>query len=253
VKALFGPVYFVYKLWIGLMFWASLLFMYPFFLVLLSRKSWFGAAFRLKVIWSKIFQFLLFCPVHITYRASLPRPPYIIVSNHSSYLDTVFMYSVIPDYFLFIGKGELLKWPLFGLFFRKQDIPVMRESNRQSYDAYQKACEALDRSECIALYPEGTIPEHAPRMKSFKNGAFRMAIEKQVPIVPVTFLQNYKIILEPTRLLEYSLPQQVLTVVHEPISTVGMTEADVVTLRQRAFEVIDGALPPQYRKGYENR
>lgn len=158
------------------------------------------------------------------------------------------MYSVVPDYFLFIGKGELLKWPLFGLFFRKQDIPVKRESSRNAYDAYKKASDALQRGECIALYPEGTIPNDAPRMKAFKNGAFKMAIEQKVPIVPVTFIQNYKIMLEPTRFFEYSMPQQVLTVVHEAISTEGLTEADIVSLRQRVFDTIDSALEPQFRK-----
>lgn len=248
MKGLFGPIYFVYKLWIGLIFWSTLLFMYPFFLVLLSRRSWFHAAFKLKVLWSKLFQFLLFCPINIAYRGHFPKAPYIVVSNHSSYLDTVFMYSVVPDYFLFIGKGELLKWPLFGLFFRKQDIPVKRESSRNAYDAYKKASDALQRGECIALYPEGTIPNDAPRMKAFKNGAFKMAIEQKVPIVPVTFIQNYKIMLEPTRFFEYSMPQQVLTVVHEAISTEGLTEADIVSLRQRVFDTIDSALEPQFRK-----
>ena len=171
-----------------------------------------------------------------------------MVSNHSSYLDTVFMYSVIPDYFLFIGKGELLKWPLFGLFFRKQDIPVHRDQSRLAYNALQKAYEAIDRGECIAMYPEGTIPLHAPKMKAFKNGAFKMAIDKQVPIVPITWVQNYRIMLEPTKFFEFSLPQQVLVVVHEPIETKGMTDEDLVNLRTQVFNTIDSGLAPEFRK-----
>ena len=158
------------------------------------------------------------------------------------------MYSVIPDYFLFIGKGELLKWPLFGLFFRKQDIPVHRDQTRLAYNALQKAYEAIDRGECIAMYPEGTIPLHAPKMKAFKNGAFRMAIDKQVPIVPITWVQNYRIMLEPSRFFEFSLPQQVLAVIHEPIETKGMTDEDLVNLRIRTFNAIDSALSPEFRK-----
>ena len=133
---------------------------------------------ELQKVWSWILSALLFCPINKTFRGKLPKGPYIVVSNHSSYLDTVFMYGVIPDYFLFIGKGELLKWPLFGLFFRKQDIPVHRDQSRLAYNALQKAYEAIDRGECIAMYPEGTIPLHAPKMKAFKNGAFKMAIDK---------------------------------------------------------------------------
>lgn len=239
LKHLLAPIYFIYKLWIGLIFWSTLLLMYPFFLVLLSKKKWFGAAFRLKVRWSRLFQVLLFCPVKREIHSGFPKGPYIVVSNHSSYLDTVFMYSVVPDYFLFIGKGELLKWPLFGLFFRKQDIPVHRESSRKAYEALHKAYEAIDRGECIAMYPEGTIPAHAPRMKAFKNGAFKMAIDKQVPIVPITFPNNYKIMLEPSHFWEYSLPHVVRAVVHEPIDTRGLTEHDIATLRKRVFAQIE--------------
>ncbi|MEZ4798824.1 MAG: lysophospholipid acyltransferase family protein [Flavobacteriales bacterium] len=239
MKHLLAPIYFVYKLWIGLIFWSTLLLMYPFFLVLLSKKKWFGAAFRMKVWWSRLFQVLLFCPVKRELHSDFPKGPYVVVSNHSSYLDTVFMYSVVPDYFLFIGKGELLKWPLFGLFFRKQDIPVHRESSRKAYEALHKAYEAIDRGESIAMYPEGTIPAHAPRMKAFKNGAFKMAIDKQVPIVPITFPNNYKIMLEPSHFWEYSLPHVVRAVVHAPIDTKGMTENDIAELRKRVFAQIE--------------
>lgn len=215
---------------------------------MLSSKKLYPAAFVMKKAWSWILSALLFCPINKTFRGKLPKGPYIVVSNHSSYLDTVFMYSVIPDYFLFIGKGELLKWPLFGLFFRKQDIPVHRDQSRLAYNALQKAYEAIDRGECIAMYPEGTIPLHAPKMKAFKNGAFKMAIDKQVPIVPITWVQNYRIMLEPTKFFEFSLPQQVLVVVHEPIETKGMTDEDLVNLRTQVFNTIDSGLAPEFRK-----
>ena len=249
MSKIFGPIYFVYKLWIGLVFWLTLLLLYPFFWILLSRSEWFKAAFQLKRAWSFLFQYLLFCPVKAVFSAPLPKGPYIVVSNHSSYLDTVFMYSVIPDYFLFIGKGELLKWPLFGLFFRKQDIPVHRENGREAWKSLQKAYDAIDQGSCIAMYPEGTVPDFAPRMKAFKNGAFKMAIDKQVPIVPVTWIQNYRIMKDPACLFVYSLPATVMVHVHEPIICKGLTDEDLVNLRTRVFETIDSTLPPQYRKG----
>lgn len=181
-------------------------------------------------------------------RGQLPKPPYIVVSNHSSYLDTVFMYSVVPDYFLFIGKGELLKWPLFGLFFRKQDIPVHRENSRLAHLALQKAYEAIDRGECIALYPEGTIPANAPRMKAFKRGAFKLAIDQQVPVVPVTWTSNYKVLKDPERLFSLSRPHRVIAVVHDAVTTEGLTESDLLDLRDRVFNTIDSALPDRFRK-----
>ncbi len=216
--------------------------MYPLFWILLQNKKWFSAAFKLKCFWSKLFQVLLFCPVRATFKSKLPNPPYIIVSNHSSYLDTVFMYSVFSDYFLFIGKGELLKWPLFRLFFRKMDIPIERNNSVKAYNALQKAYDAIDRKECVAIYPEGTIPTSAPRMKAFKNGAFRMAIDKGVPIVPVTWRNNYKVMLEPSKLFAFSLPQRIDVVIHEAIAPNFSNENELINLRTRVFGIIDSAL-----------
>jgi 1-acyl-sn-glycerol-3-phosphate acyltransferase len=226
--------------------------LFPFFWILLQRKAWFPLVFRLKRFWSRLFQVFLFCPVRAKFKSALPQGAYIIASNHSSYLDTVFMYSVVPDYFLFIGKGELLKWPLFSLFFRKMDIPVQRENSRMAHQALQKAYAAIERGECVAIYPEGTIPENAPRMKAFKNGAFKMACDLGVPIVPITWQSNYRIMHEPTDFFAYSLPQFVDVVVHEPICPLGKTDADLVDLRKKVFQTIDSALPEPYRRNHEN-
>lgn len=247
-----APLYFVYKLWIGLVFWTSLIFLYPLFKMLLFKKKWFPIAFALKRVWASLLQYFLFCPMRVKYAGTLPKAPYIIVSNHSSYLDTFFMYRVFHEYFLFIGKGELLKWPLFRLFFRTMDIPIDRSNSKRAYNSLQKAYEALDRGECVALYPEGTIPLSSPKMKAFKNGAFRMAIDKQVPIVAVTWQTNFLIMNNPEKLFSRSLPHFVRAVVHEPIFPKGSDEADLIALRNEVFQVIDSALPHSFQRKHTN-
>jgi 1-acyl-sn-glycerol-3-phosphate acyltransferase len=248
VNYLLKPFYFVYKLWIGLVFWVTLILLYPLFRFTLSSRRYYHLAFRLKRFWSLWLSIFLFCPVRKQYRAKLPPKPYIIVSNHSSHLDTVFMYRLFDDYFVFLGKGELLRWPLFRRFFRTMDIPVHRDSNRKSYVAMQLAADAIRRGECVAIYPEGTIPAHSPRMKSFKNGAFRLAADLGVPVVPVTWCTNYRILRDPEKLFEPSMPFLVRAIVHEPVFASGTTEEDVVNLRNRVFATIDSALPAKYRK-----
>jgi len=240
------PVYFIYKLWIGLIFWLTLLLLYPAFRILLSNSKWYPKAFKLKRLWSFGFQVLLFCPVKVQYKGTIPKSPYIVVSNHCSYLDTVFMYSVIKDYFLFVGKGELLRWPLFSRFFKTMDIPVHRHNSKKAYLALQKAYDAIERGECIALYPEGTIPDYTPKMKSFKNGAFKMAIDKKVPILPVTWLNNHRVMLDPSKIFEYSLPQAIHVVVHETIYTHGYTDADLILLRNKTFNTIASVIPAMH-------
>lgn len=242
MRTLLGPVYFVYKLWIGAVFWVTLLLLFPFFWFLLQSKRTYSLAFSLKRAWSWLIRTLIFCPVVIKNKPFIPKTAFIATSNHISYLDTVFMYAVLDRYFLFIGKAELLKWPLFSLFFKKQDIPVHRGNPREAYLSLQLAGEALSRGENIAIYPEGTIPDEAPIMRTFKTGAFRLAIEKQVPIVPVVWHNNHKVMLDPSKLFSFSLPQLVRVTILEPISTLGMTEADVVSLRDQVFDSIQDCL-----------
>lgn len=231
-------VYFLYKIWIGVIFWSTLLLVYPFFKLLLSREKWYPKVFKLKKLWSNTIRILIFCPIKIDGDIAGNLKPYVVVSNHSSYLDTVFMFSVIPDYFLFMGMGELLKWPLFRVFFKKMDIPVNRESIRKSHNAYKRSIEAIQKGECMALYPEGKISSIAPSMLRFKNGAFKMAIETQVPIIPITWRTNYKILGSTESMFRYSLPTTISVKIHEPISTKDMRESDVAGLRDRVAKQI---------------
>lgn len=247
MKLLLAPVYFLYKLWVGLIFWLTLFLLFPIFWVLLSREKWFPAAFRWKRRWSWIIRMLIFSPLRVDRRGEIPEGPCVLASNHSSYLDTVFFYGVVPQYFLFVGKGELLNWPLFGLFFRKMDIPVMRQNLRKAYNALVKAYEAIDSGHNVAIYPEGTVPLDSPRLGGFKNGTFKMAIEKQVPIVPITWQTNYLILRDPSLVWEPSLPRISRAVVHRPIETKGMTLEDLPALRKQVFQTIDSAIPDGFR------
>ncbi len=241
-KWLFLPFRSVYKLYFALVFFTSLLVLYIPFRVLLYKPARYRRAFRLKRGWANYLQWASLVPLRVTRLAPLPEPPYVICCNHSSYLDIIQMYNVIPRYFLFMGKYELLKWPLFNIFFKDMNIAVNRGSHIEAGKAFRRAAQAIDRGTSIALFPEGTIPVFTPRMKPFKDGAFRLAIEKQVPIVPITFLDHWRLFGEPEELLSRARPGIARAVVHAPVPTRGLTEADVVALRRRVYEVIEGPL-----------
>lgn len=241
-KWLFLPFRWVFKLWFGLVFFSSLVALYIPFRVLLHKPKRYRRAFRLKRIWAWYLQWASLVPIRVRRLAPLPAAPYVICSNHSSYLDIIQLYNVIPRYFLFLGKYELLKWPLFNIFFQDMNIAVNRGSRIEAARAFRRAAEAIDRGTSIAIFPEGTIPDYAPRMKPFKDGAFRLAIEKQVPIVPVTFVNHWRLFGEPDELLTRARPGIARAVVHPPIHTTGLTEADLVALRRKVYEVIEGPL-----------
>ncbi|MBD79733.1 MAG: 1-acyl-sn-glycerol-3-phosphate acyltransferase [Crocinitomicaceae bacterium] len=173
-------------------------------------------------------------------RKNFPKAPYIVVSNHSSYLDIVLMFSVVPDYFAFLGKAELENWPIVNIFFKSgMQISVPRGSRKGSHEAYTKSKKALEEGTSLVIFPEATIPTHVPRMKSFKNGAFKLAIESGVPIVPICFPYNYKRMMNGGFLKAIASPGLAPALVHSPIETTGMSEEDIVPLRQQVFKIIE--------------
>ena len=242
LKYLFCLPRFVYKLYFGLIFFGSLTVLYIPFKLLLRDDTGYPRAFKLMRGWGVFLNIFLLVPQRVISKAPLPEPPYIICANHGSYLDIVHMYNTVPDFFLFMGKYELLKWPLIGMFFKRMNIAVNRGSRTEAAKALIKAARTIDKGICVSMFPEGTIPHTAPRMKLFKDGAFKLAIEKQVPIVPITFLDHWKLFGEPGEFLSRGHPGSACTVVHPFVPTKGLTEADLDNLRHQVFDTIEAPL-----------
>ena len=174
-------------------------------------------------------------------------PVAVYCANHVSYLDIVLSYIVVPRYFVFMGKQEIQKAPLFNIFFRDMNILVDRKSRVGSHKAYLRAAEDLGKGSSVFLFPEGTISSKG-KLIPFKNGAFKLAIDNQVPIVPVTFLNNWKLLQNGGFLKSHGRPGIAKVIVHKPVSTAGMTEKDLVNLRSGVYHIIEAAL-----KAHENR
>ena len=121
-----------------------------------------------------------------------PKTRYIFCPNHASTLDIPLVTAAIPLPLLFMGKKELVSIPLFGYFYRKNSIIVDRSKIRDSYAAFIKAGEKLDSGLNVCIFPEGGIPPAKIFLKKFKNGPFKLAVEKDIYIVPVTIADNKK-------------------------------------------------------------
>ncbi|NJM26626.1 MAG: 1-acyl-sn-glycerol-3-phosphate acyltransferase, partial [Bacteroidia bacterium] len=105
-----------------------------------------------------------------------------------------------------------------------------------------------DKGKSLVIFPEGGIyTKEPPRMVRFKDGAFRAAIEKQIPLVPVTIPNNWIILPDEAFLLRWGT---VHVIFHEPIETKGLTLADMDRLKSDVYQVIDLELKHQL---YENR
>ncbi len=184
--------------------------------------------------------FIFFKTYWRTDKKKLPRKC-IIVANHTSYIDIVLSYLFLPSYYVFMAKMELNKAPLFGVFFKKMQISVDRASRMSSHKAFKRAAEELNYGNAVFIFPEGTIAIEG-KLMHFKNGPFKLAIENQVPIVPITYIDNWKILQNGGFLKALGRPGLSRIVIHEPISTKGLTEENLVNLRQQVFDLTQNTL-----------
>ena len=119
---------------------------------------------------------------------------YILCANHFSYLDIPSM-GLIPIPFKFIGKSSLTTIPLFGFMYNRLHITVNRSSLKSKKESLAKSRKAAKNGFNLAFFPEGGIVTSSPpKMSPFKDGAFVLATEQQIPILPIVFLDNYKIL-----------------------------------------------------------
>lgn len=233
----------LWKLWFVLNFLITLILLYPIFFVLLARESWFGAAFHVMRFWGKwlCYGAGIFPSVKYEIDATKIPGPCIFVSNHSSYLDIVLSYVSIPQYFVFVGKQELDKAPLFRIFFKRMHILVNRKSNVDSHRAYLRAGEKIDKGQSVFIFPEATISSSGTLIP-FKNGAFKLAIDKQIPVVPLVFFDNWKHLQNGGFLTSNGRPGTVRILMRNAVETKGMTNADLIPLREKVKGIIQEAL-----------
>ena len=225
----------IWKIWFALSFILPFIILFSIFYVLL-RTGKFDAVLKLKRFWAQCICILSFLYPQVVFRKhkyKLPRPC-VVVSNHTSYLDIVFSPFYVDHTAVYMAKSELMQIPLFKYFFIYFDIPVKRKSVTDAHKAFKKAGERIDANISVIIYPEGTINDKGVLIP-FKNGAFKLAIEKQVPIVPVVNLNNWHFLENGGFFKTNGRPGIPRIIVGEAIETKGMTQENLVELRDKVF------------------
>jgi len=237
----------MYTVWVYLWFVSVFLLLFPFFVLFVQRESWKPAGQFLNKLWAYIVFGFCLLPTEVIFRfRPSAHKSYVYCANHSSYMDIPSLCYALPGYFMFIGKASLAKVPLFGYTFRKLHIPVNRSNAKSKFESIQKSLEAIDKGRSVAYFPEGTIPRlKQPAMLPFKDGAFRVAIEKQVPVIPITIPYNWLILPDDGKFTPHRHLMKVI--LHEPIETKGMTLDDLEDLKQKTYNIIMQELLIQHR------
>ena len=239
-REIFGGLW---KIYVFTWFLLLLIILYPFYAFFLLTEKHFNKGFHLLRFHTGLLMYLSGIFTSVKNRHYIKKgQAYVITPNHSSYLDIIIIYQTFTQYFVFMGKKELAHVPLFNIFFKKMNIPVDRKSNSSGKRAMDRCALELDKGHSVVLFPEGTIPNSCPKMGTFKNGAFKLAIEKQMPILPITFISNYRRLEMKGMFSGLAGPGLARAIIHEPISTIGLTEADLVPLRDKVFGIISEEL-----------
>lgn len=118
--------------------------------------------------------------------------PVVCVANHQSYLDTAMIFRALPFMSSPLAKYDLAKLPLFGLMYRKMAILIDRSNVKSRQVGYKKLYKMLEETNrSVLIFPEGTFDERSGNeLLPFYDGAFRIAIETQRPILPTLFLDT---------------------------------------------------------------
>lgn len=234
IKKIVQPLYVGYFI---LVFMATLFLVLPFYFLLsipntqASRKG----IWRLTWLWCRVF--LRATGMRVQATGMLPNcKNMVIVANHVSYLDPIVIYDVLPFYFRPLAKHEIKKVPIFGFIYAQIALLVDRSSTQSRAKSMRKMQEALKNDCSIFLYPEGTFNETTEPMKSFYDGAFKLAIEAQVPILPILFPDT-------KARWHYDAwwhiwPGANRGIILDPIETEGLNMNDVIKLKEKVKNIM---------------
>jgi 1-acyl-sn-glycerol-3-phosphate acyltransferase len=234
----------------GVVVFAILFFLiFPLLLIPIIFPSRFNLVGVFNRWWAKLMFTFLLLPWKVSYKSKLdPKKQYIFCPNHFSYMDIATM-GLNSHNSIFVGKNDMENIPLFGFMYKKLHITVDRSKLKSRYSTMLRTLEALDEGKSLVIFPEGGIvTERDPVMGKFKDGAFRAAIEKKIPIVPVTIPYNW-IILPPDQfLLNW---KRMKIIFHAPVDPSAYSLATIETMKEDVRKIIDGEL--QQHLENENR
>lgn len=233
----------LYKIYAYTVFILTLFVFYPITAVLVlspKTRKWSTAVF---LIWSYLLSVLFL--IFVSKKGTKPdRNPKIIIANHTSYLDIFMMYQILPmQHIVFMGKSEILNYPLIKTYFKHLHIPVDRSDKRKAAQSMLMAKRKLQEGWSIVIFPEGGIPDYiAPEMADFKPGAFVMAEKNKVPILPLTLKTHYKLLSEPQNIKGSARPGLAEVYFHPEISIDELNTKEIEYWMEKTRDLISSKL-----------
>jgi len=233
----------IYNIYALIVFVVLMFALLPFFLL----ASWGGPvsggnrAIRLCTFWADVWTFLIGIRHRTTQEVPHdPTRPYIFVANHISFIDAVFLVKSIRQHFRPLARAETSALPVFGFIYRHATVTVDRSDPVNRAASVNRLKALLRKKVSVFVFPEGTFNMGNQPLKSFYDGAFRVALETGTPIKPILFLDGFDR-MHYSRLASLT-PGTSRAVYLEEISVEGYNLSDVALLRDKVFGLMEQKL-----------
>lgn len=249
MKILKNIFWVIWRIWFYILLGIPILIMLPFLVISILKEKWYPYFFIMARIWAKFILFGMGFYYKIEREQEIqPNTSYMFVANHTSMADIMLMLASVRSPFVFVGKKELTKIPLFGFFYKRTCILVDRKSSKSRMEVFNRAEKRLKQGASICIFPEGGVPDDEKvELDEFKDGAFRLAIEHGIPIVPMTFADNKE-------RFSYTFlsgsPGIMRVKIHRFVETKGKTvenKKDIREVKEQVWNIIHNQLL-QFRK-----
>jgi 1-acyl-sn-glycerol-3-phosphate acyltransferase len=227
----------LWRIWFYVLMGLIIVLLFPLLFISILKEEWYPFFFKLARIWARGVLIGMGFYTKIDREQEFEtNKSYMLVANHTSMTDIMLMLYVSKNPFVFVGKMELAKIPLFGFFYKRTCILVDRNSSKSRFGVFERAQKRLNQGLSICIFPEGLVPDdESIILGEFKDGAFRLAIEHQIPIVPMTFADNKK-------RFSYTFfsgsPGLMRAKIHRFVETKGKTLEDKKEIKDQVSELI---------------
>ena len=227
----------LWRIWFYTLVLLVIVIALPVLLIVISHERFYKTFYKVARWWGRTILFFMgFWSEVVVMEQTVKSKSYMFIANHTSMIDIMLMLSVVENPCVFVGKEELTRIPLFGFIFKRTSITVKRDNASSRKEVYNQAQNRLNKGLSICIFPEGLVPsDESVVLSEFKNGAFRLAIEHQIPIVPMTFYDCKK-------RFSYTFfsgsPGKLRVKSHHFLETSGLDLSHKDVLKDAAFELI---------------
>lgn len=228
----------LYKIWVGLVFTVFMILLLPGIVLPFLLGQRFGSVgYAFLWLWSWIFSKLTFIHYRFYGRENFRKgQAYIYVSNHTSFLDIPGLTMLLPRQFRPLAKKELLKIPIFGWIARTATIIVDRSSPESRKKSIDRLKQFLKNGISILIFAEGTQNRSKDLLQPFHDGAFRIAVDTQQPVLPIVILGAGRLMPPGTIDLR---PGLIRIYVGNEIPTSGLSTQEVRNLKQHTAAIME--------------